>query len=107
MSNGFIDLWTEVRGWSLIPIYRLRAASEQTWRLISQLRPWLNAERSLVYINPRGTIRDGGCVCKLVLSYGHGTTSGGSRTSYGVRTGSCVGKLRLTDNLQNHEKGPC
>ncbi len=46
---------------------RLRAASKQIWRIslnksVSQLRPRLNFERLLVYINRRGTIRGYICV---------------------------------------------
>ncbi len=42
-------------------------------------QPRLNVEQLLVYINPRGMLRDY-VVCVCVLSYGHGTTSVGSRT---------------------------
>ncbi len=55
VSTSFIDLWTEVRDWSLRSVCRLRLAAEQTWRishekLISRLPLRLNVERSLVYI---------------------------------------------------------
>ncbi len=50
MSNDLVDLWTEVRNWSLRPVCRLRVASGQTWSssLKKQLRSGLNVERSLV-----------------------------------------------------------
>ncbi len=49
----FIDFLTEARDRSLIPVCGLRAASEQLWRisrnkLVSQLRPRFNVERSLI-----------------------------------------------------------
>ncbi len=38
-SDDFIDLWAEVRDWSLRPVCRLRTASEQIWRI--WLKNWL------------------------------------------------------------------
>ncbi len=41
------------------------------------MRLQFDVERSLVYINPSGTLRD--CVCVCVLTYGYGTNSVCSR----------------------------
>ncbi len=50
VSYEVIDLWTEVRYWSLRLVCTLRTASMQTRRtkLFSQLRPRLDVEISLV-----------------------------------------------------------
>ncbi len=58
-------------------------------------RPGLNIERSSVYINPRGKLRDYACVDTARLQLVRGNP--------GVRTCYCVGKLRLTDDWQHHE----
>ncbi len=49
VSHEFIDLWTEVRDWTLRPVCRLKIALRQIWRIglkkrISQLQPELNVE---------------------------------------------------------------
>ncbi len=66
-----------------MPVWQAKGPPEQIlWtnlkKLISQLLPRLNVERLLVYINPRGTLRDCVRVLARVLSYGYGTTSVGS-----------------------------
>ncbi len=79
VSYEFIDLWTEVRDWSVRPVWRLRTASKQICLIshkkpISQLQARMNVERLFVYINP--VLRN---VTICVLNYGYGTTSVGSR----------------------------
>ncbi len=50
VSYEFIDLWTEVREWSVRPVWRLRTASKQIWLIshkkpISQLQPRMNERK--------------------------------------------------------------
>ncbi len=88
----------------LIPVFhnphrkfRLRAASEQIWRIsLKQLRPRLNVEKSLVSSNPRGMLRVYARLFGVMDTVRPQLVRGKTE----VRTCSCVGKLRLTDDWQ-------